>query len=311
MAVSTLTISAGTVNTAAGMHEYMKEIRSHLLAVGMAEITTASSYDASETGSDSQVPFVNTGQDNQKSNWMHFAFTDSRQADQPIVVSFRTCYGPYFNSYLVTGTYRYPGAAVGVRISKGVDLSGEPLGAVLHTNATPSVTTSNNNGQLSYSGIDKGSYVRYTGESLTMFIALDSATSPTAGSRGVVQLHLERSLGDDFAASPMTAMHTKVSQEVFYSLGAIVHSSTNLFTRAAGQAGLIDNGAATVAQAYYIGNDLSLIPFKRMFTVSESISVSPAIVNLDFSGVEKPYLFLKENAQLSHTPGTATIYEWE
>jgi len=318
MAVSQANSNLGDPRTQEGMHEYMKELRSHLLAVGMTELDIEGAYDASETGSVDQVPAKEVIAKNVR-NWspyMHFSFNDERVSDSPIVVSFMIGYGDFYdNEYIyVDGQYIWalPTYSIRVRVSQGVDANGNPLGATLDTNNTGgrrSVGSGNYCALTAKAGL--GSFVRYTGDSLTIFLDHNGVYNDYAGSRGIVQLHIERLTDHDFAALSHTAGDSKAVQTVYYSSGSSIYSNSSLQARAGGTANFKEKARPVVAPVFAPTSDGSLFQLKRVFTVPHDIGGDANILGLDFTGTEKPYLLIKENAMTAYHGGLAWLYEWE
>ena len=320
MAISYLNTNIGSCKTQAGAHEYMKELRAHLLAVGLDEITVTGAYDASETGDVGQMPETQRQERYKKiySPYMHFAFSDGRQSSNPLVVSFSTVYGNFFDHEgdYDSGTYysEIQCYAIRVRISQGIDVDGEPLAATLNTNNTGGTASRGGSYKDYYALADRtglGSFVRYNGDSLTIFLDYNGIYNTQGGQRGAVQLHIERLTGNDFAVMPLTAGSSSATQRVYYSSGASIYSQTALQSRVAGSLNLYSKGVAVIAPIYAPISDGSLFMLKRVFTVPADIGADKAIFTMDFTGEEKPYLLIKENSMKPHDAGTAWLYEWE
>jgi len=314
MAVSHANSNLGSVRTQEGAHEYMKEIRAHLLAVGMEELAIEGTYDASESGDSTQVPIERPARNSPlSSTWMHFAFTDDRQSENPIVVSFRVMYGYYFNYKYDSSGIEYPRYSIRVRISQGVDAAGEPLGAVLDTNNTGSRQGYSYEGQHELEDrTGLGSFVRYAGDSLTMLIDHDGTYTNSGGNRGAVQLHIERLSGNDFVVMPLTAGTSNgPAQRVYYSSGSSIYSRTDLQTRPGGGLNMYEESRAVVTPIYAPLSSGGLATLKRAFIAPEDIGSATNIISMDFSGAEKPYLLIKQNAMKAYESGTAWLYEWE
>lgn len=307
MAVSTSAVQAGSVTTAAGIHVYMQALRAHLLAVGLEELPIPNAYDASENGSAEQVP-IDPSMSNQYSAWMHFAFTDDQQSAHPLVVSFSAARGAFFRSSSSGGDFSDPRYLIRVRVSQGVGDSGAALGASLTLNTTGSTATGSTTSISNISGL--GDFVRYTGDSLTVFLALNGVTNGS-GIRSAVQLHLERTEGGGFAALGCTAGSSSATQTIHYALGGGVFSSLSLQARAGGLLGYYDSGAAVVAPIFaqtFMGR---IMPLKRVFTVPDAIAAAGSMLELDFSGEPRNYLLVGGGSVSPYESGTAWLYEWE
>lgn len=199
MAVSMGSSAGIGVMTADEAHAVMVALRSRLLEVGLEELDIPGSYDASEEGSSSQIPDGPiTTSTNLYSERMHFAFTDSLQSQHPLVISFRMVLGPFFSVSSSGGFATNPRYMAEIRISKGVDDDGSPLGATFISRLASASSNASSYALSNSSG--SGDFVRYTGDSLTVFIGLDQVTN-TAGKRSLVQIHVERIEGGSFPLS--------------------------------------------------------------------------------------------------------------
>lgn len=309
MAISLRNTGQGSVKSIEGAHYYMQSLRSMLLEVGLEQLEIPGSYDASETGTADQIPIA-TDASQPHSAYMHFAFTDSRQSESPLVISIAMGSGAFFSARVTTAGLQYPSYLPRVRVSQGVDSEGNPLGATLATNNTGSTNSSSS---ASYAASDlsgQGSYVNYSGEALTIVLGL-AAVSLQGGVRSCIHIHLERLPGNDFAALALSQGYEAGTQTVYYSSGGSVHSNASLQSRIGGSAGFFESGSAVVSPIYAPNYEGSLTALSKVFTVHQSIGSRGDLLTLDFKGTPKQYLLDIGSLSTPYVANSAWLYEFE
>lgn len=318
-----MTVMTGLVNydvaTAAGAHAIMQAIHTYMVGVGLTKANWTGTYDGDVTGTSAQAPTTNGG----TSAWQAFNFSDSAQATYPITVWFRLIYGNFVNSG--TGLYRY---VVQVRVSEGVDGSGNALGRVV--NRTPS--TYGYSSGVDYAitfNTSAGDFARYDGDSLTFILGNSGVHQTNDGIRwGAVELHLERRydvvtdlVGAGF--SGLIAEHVGTSallgnnrgqaaSAMFTTLDASTSLTSQTHANRPGGATLTDydNTAAVVTPIYCYDPNQRVATYRKMFTIPQAMVTNGAVITLNFSGSEKKYLAFKSTGT-SLTATYAILFEWE
>lgn len=308
MAIALRNTGQGSVENVEGAHYYMQSLRSMLLEVGLEQLQILGSYDASEAGTADQIPIATTSQ--QHSAYMHFAFTDSRQSESPLVISIAMGSGPFFTTKITGGVLDYPRYFPRVRVSQGVDSEGDPLGATLATNNTGPTNSSSNATNAVYDLSGQGSYVSYSGEALTIVLGL-AAVSLAGLVRSCIHIHLERLPGNDFAALPLHQGHAAGAQLVYYSSGTSINSNASLQSRIGGSAGFFESGSAVVSPIYVPNYEGSMTALSNVFTVHQTIGSRGDLLTMDFKGTPRKYLLDIGSLSTPYLANSAWIYEFE
>lgn len=332
-----------TAPSVAKAHAFMQAVDTHMQNVGMAVESFTGRYDP--TGSDSQIP-TTIGND---SAWMSYSFTDTEQATWPITISFA------MSKRLVSNTNTNNAVWVpAVRISSGIDSVGAPLGffieSVAHASGDQYAFAGDGNFLYAYhGGSSLGDFVRYTGDSLTVIIGMDSAQA-----RGVspanfphIQLHIERHR-DTVSGDPIEGFcgffsppHFRQKDPTYnwpgsydnnYNCSTAASSFPSMFINyndptsrstsnnhcpAGGPNAVNNNGSHVITPVYYKNSAQKINTLKRMFTAPSAIGSRSSILTLDFSGSEQKYLLHSSASDYGFTGLTGAfgarhaLFEWE
>lgn len=289
----------------------MKALRAHLLNVGLEEVVFPDSLDASENGLEDQLPAEDSVTDGSSSRyytpWMSFVFTDERQTEHPIGVSFRVVYGNFYN---YRSSRSFACYLCECRVSKGFNESGEAIGPAKEFNVGVSSSSSGSESTLTETAAI-GDFVRYTGDSLYVSVGLRCATSPYLGRQDFAEIFIERGKRGEYAAIGREAGSSKPTHQVYYTDQMNLHANSQLLWRRCGALGLYENQKHVVAPVYSYDAVENLFPLKRVFSVPEGMASDGAIVELDFSTERKPYLVRNEEVDASPVDGQRLIFEWE
>jgi len=318
MAIATSQMSMANGSQSDG-HNMMVEIRRLLLEVGLQEIIRDDSYDASESGSVDQVP-TTTGA---YSRWMVFGFSDSHQQNHPVTIRFRVGYRAMGS----TGTSYYL-YRIQLQVSEGVNDAGGVDGRNF-ASASGSGYSSNSSHSYLGQGSHAGTFVRYTGDSLTFIFGLKGLNMSSSGRYRVSSfLHLERlrdmngavisgfsgiADSDNFSSSTGGAYNTQI---YYPSAENSVGARSDLMSRAGGQLGLMEAGQPVIAPLFtWSYTEDKVLPMRRAYSVSKSVLNGNDVltVTLDFTGEEKKYLIVDPEA-LGYYPDLSTcawVFEWE
>lgn len=317
-----------SLQAASDAHGIMVELDARLTAVGLTRATFTGSYDPA--GSSSQMPST-AG----VSAWMAYNFTDSVQSSYPVTVWFSMQYRNFVDGLVLTYAPQF-------RISEGVDGSGNPLGRVhefVHTGLT---YTSNAGYRYAVTG-SVGTFVRYSGDALTLLMCVNGLRAPSVlpYTYSLLELHIERSYSATtgtveagFAALaqglPVPATTAIYSAAGWPATGAGLASSyiatafSDIYAtsplqvtfanaqRAGGSFLKMENTTPIVMPVYYHDSSGNANTFKKMFTIQAASVTNCSPVTLDFSGAEVKYLpYWTANKLMYNTDNMAFLFEWE
>lgn len=328
--------------TRAGAHAMMVDLDTALLAVGLDHITVSGEYDIG--GANTQMPDP-AGTTGVFSPWRHYAFSDSDQAAYPITLSFA------FMSQMVFVSNAPFSSVPCVRISQGIDASGNPLGSYLESIPIGRGEGSNSGDTRRYqANASNGSFFRYTGDSLTI-ITSQGGTGIPINSTNICSAHLihierRRSASTNdvqsgfcglfqppycgasttvFPGYPNTGqgisnVTANLMPMYFFDMGATPPTVRNAHARPGGP--ISDTNASTpvVTPVYYRDSGGRLNTLKRLFFAPKSYFSNRVPVTLDFTGAEQLYLpiwdgygdtFVGNTSAMSPSTALAALFEWE
>jgi len=290
-------VSPIDIETASGGHVMMQSLHRYMTQVGLTEIAITDRYDGSADGLVEQSPTVSPT----KTPWMVFGFSDTAQADSPIFISFRLCFGGMGNERTGGSYSNYDSRFIQIRISTDLD---ESSGGA----ATNIIYSAGFSGFGSYNNFDNdgslGDFIRYTGDSLTVFFGIRSVYESSVGKRSLLSFHIERqkSVDGSLSSGPAIIIDTtpwsyKVNSNhynnfVYYDeSGQDLAKSRSIATRVGDSLAYYQNGVPVVAPIFYKSTLRDeLIPFRYAFAIPAATLVSSGFVLLDFEGEEKRYV---------------------
>lgn len=299
-------------------HEEMKRLRNMLLAVGLEELQTPESYDASEDSDESDVPTTDGG----RSKYMYFAFTDEMQAEAPIYIGIRLSFDKYFS----TGS---PAKRVmeGMVSREMVDGAPSDSGA-LFTFPTGGTTLSNNNGVLAPL-TSQGDFVSYSNG--TLFIAFGT------NSQNQIAPSYSSSIGPKKCSLFMVLARTGKNVSVFMDRRGFHNGANNNVTVTVLPASLVspftntyvndslivfqraghvlfDGGTPVVAPIFGRDEYDNATPLQGVYTIPAAAQnglTTGQIIRLDFTGEEKDYLYFHSPSVIPNTADQGWLIEWE
>lgn len=321
MAIST-SLSRATYcgGNAAYVHENMQKLRQHLLDVGLQEIIPDSNpyYDASESGTDSQVPTtINTD-----SNWMYFSLTDPGQTDLPIYLGFRVRFRYGYNSNATHHADRY---FIQPMVTTGLD---GDTPSVVGALTGRSNEVGNNNPNAGYFTLQTSTnsnfdVIRFSPGCLLIAFMVNHSRASGSNWSGYWApyeagcfLYLER-IGDVCHVLLDTATHQSLNNvDSTYAQSNIIRANNIVTTLLAGiesPAGLIktSNGVKVVAPVYSQNPAGDVVPLSKIFSVEKSGLVDGQILTLDFTGVSKRYMYLTLPSTRPYAEDRGWLFEWE
>lgn len=312
---------------AATAHDEMKRLRNMLLAVGLEELQTPESYDASEGSDESDVPTAA----GQVSKYMYFAFTDPAQADAPIYIGVRLKHDRYFNTHNNSGLTRVMEVMVSRILEEGIP---SDAGAVRSFPRGGFSDSSGNRGRL-VNRTSQGDYAAYLGN--TLFVAFgvnaqqqaDTVTGPLKCSLFLI---ISR-VGNCAVAVLDRIGHTRAVDRAYYGYESIYSSIvpyipaisamlTSPFSnvyhddeRFADRTGgvMFDGGVPVVAPVYGYDEYGMPHPLEGIYTIPSGSQLSLSTgqtMRLDFTGEEKDYLYVEANSVVPSNSSQGWLVEW-
>lgn len=295
------------------MHNAMGTISDYFAAVGLQPVVLASTYKLA--GPTSQIP---TSTSTPASPWLIWTFTDDYQDVLPIYVGIRCV----VNRWGSTQAWGFQ-----LAVSDAIDEAGATFTGRTVTTADPVNTASTSSSIMwgvSLNMQNKGDFVRYTGDSLSVLIGVDSRDNGNSQLfRPVTMMHVERMRDKSGAVEP--GFHA-VADDYPYpassgSTLAAVHSTEPGAVRRSNQApcragaadGLYENGVPVVAPVFgWSSRTMGIVPLKRLFSVPTApFPGGGSMLRLDFSGMEKPYLLEVARKQYPQLSSCGWLFEWE
>ncbi|MDY0046064.1 MAG: hypothetical protein RBS10_01470 [Thauera propionica] len=289
MAVYFTTDQPGSCKTAAGAHLNMVQVRGMLLGAGLTQVAVAGGYDATETGTDAQVPL--TSAVNTYSAPMWFAFSDALQSSYPVYIRVDVGYGDYWRPGYTTN-YGY---AVRLTVSDSIALDGfakEVDGLIAASGVSAAVA-----GNL----VSDGSFCQFRNGSLTIIHGFNSRGANASYPRSHIFAHVYRGptgeiamIDQDISASVATRAHT---YRVFSKIGDAQFETPHAFSRFAGTSGFSIRGVGVASPVVFrreTTGDIEPIPGVFTFPGTETDLFNN--VTLDFTGEERTYRVIATKA---------------
>lgn len=307
---------------AATAHDEMKRLRNMLLAVGLEELQTPESYDASEGSDESDVPTTRGG----RSKYMYFAFTDEMQAEGPIYIGIRLSYAQYFNTYAGSGIdVRVMEALVSRSMEEGIPTSDGALFSF-----SPGGTSLNAGVGVGALGprTSQGDFVKFS--SGCLFVAFGANAQQQMGQSANYWGPLKCSLfmvlvrtGKTVSAfmdrrgylmgSSGTVTQTVLPADLVSPFtNAFIGRPVSVFSRAGHV--LFDGGTPVVAPIFGRNEYDNAIPLQGVYTIPAAAQnglTTGQIMRLDFTGEEKDYLYFHSPSVIPNTTDQGWLIEWE
>lgn len=303
-------------------HEEMKRLRNMLLAVGLEELQTPESYDASEGSDESDVPTTEGG----RSKYMYFAFTDDMQAEAPIYIGVRLAFDYYFNTHS-TGKRlrRVMEAMVSRTLVDGVPTD---IGALFSFSAGGQSTSSADRavmGPLT----SHGDFVKFSNG--TLFIAFganaqqqSSVTSQYWGPAKCslfmilartgknVSVFMDRRRGTSNPNFPQNDTETVLPAALVSPFSnTYVDKDNSIFTRAGDI--FFDGGTPVVAPIFGRDEYDNAVPLSGVYTIPVGARIDLTtghVLRLDFTGEEKDYLYFHSPSVVPSSADQGWLIEW-
>ena len=288
MAVYFTADQPGSCKTAAGAHLNMVQVRSMLLGAGLTQVAVSGGYDATETGTDAQVPL--TSAVNTYSAPMWFAFSDALQSSYPVYIRVDVGYGDYWRSGYTT-SYGY---AVRLTVSDSIALDGfaKEVDGLITISASTSVVSGN--------FVSDGSFCQFRNGSLTIIHGFNSRGSNINYPRSHIFAHVYRGPTGEIAmivqdiSTTVGALHT---YRVFSKIGDAQFQTPHAFDRFAGTSGFSIRGVGVASPVVFrreATGDIEPIPGVFTFPGTETDMFNN--VTLDFTGEERTYRVIATKA---------------
>lgn len=311
---------------AATAHEEMKRLRNMLLAVGLEELQTPESYDASEDSDESDIPTAEGG----SSKYMYFAFTDPAQAEAPIYIGIRVKCDKYFNTSSSTVS-----RVMEVMVSRVLE-DGIPSDSGAVRSFPPGgYSTSTSNRGLLTNRTSQGDYAAYFGG--TLFVAFGvNAQQQTNEGNGPQKCSLFLIISRvgqcavvvlDRRGTPreidrvLHGANSTISYNVPYmpALPAILsspfsnvyHNDERITERSGGV--LFDGGVPVIAPVYGYDEYGAAHPLEGIYTIPSGSQLSLSTgqtMKLDFTGEEKDYLYVYTPSVVPSSHDQGWLIEW-
>lgn len=271
----------------------MQALHGYMLEVGLDQVPLANGYDVE--GDESQIPEAH----NSASPWMAFAFSDPAQSTHPIYISFRIMCGSIGTTRTDTNYWRrFPQYRVSTDIDPDTGAASE------NVLLSPGVGGSSYNyGNSFNNSANKGDFIRYTGDALTILFGVGAMRSSYLGDRDLILLHVERQQQKDgsFSGGPAIVMHrapftTYNSSEMIATIywgvdGSGLEGSKDTAKRVGDGLAYYRRGVASIAPIFYKSHDRDeLLPFRYMFSAPFAPLHGQGLVTLNFEGAEKQYV---------------------
>lgn len=301
---------------AATVHDEMKRLRNLLLAVGLEELQTPESYDASEGSDESGIPTVH----GEQSKYMYFAFTDAMQVEAPVYFGICIFFNHYFNTYSTSPSLYVMNIMVSRAIEDGIPHKGDALFSF----QPGGVSTSNGGGKRStlYGKTSLGDYVKYDGTTLFVSFGLDAhevsiSTSEEAVPRCSAFILLSR-VGRNLVAVLDSRGYTNTpwtlaTLHLFTAPLSNIRSTNGAsFARAGGFK--YEAGVPIVAPVYGLDEYGVIGTLKGIYTIPSTMETPPEngkFIRLSFSGEERVYIYVKPSTLCPGSTDQGWLIEWQ
>jgi len=283
----------------------MKNLRGALLNVGLNELIVPNGFNATESGDVSQIPTAR----NTYSNFMWFAFSDPLQDVAPVYIGFRAGFGDYFNYYTSGGIQRF---FIQSCVTREMGADGVPVTSTGYYSRGAYGGAYSDSGYTVNRTNSLGDFVRYTGDTLMLCFLVNSGSGVMSKSGSFLLISRVgkaiQIVQDDRYYSNSGSNSVSIRQMKLPSGNTL--TGTPSVARRAGDFLLDGNNVPIVAPIYAYDENNQIQKLSKIFSFPTGILSNGQIVRLDFSGVEKPYLYLEEN-NFAPTGSCAWLMEWE
>lgn len=282
----------------------MKNLRGALLNVGLNELIVPNSFNATESGDVSQIPTAR----NTYSNFMWFAFSDPLQDVAPVYIGFRAGFGDYFNSY--SGAQRF---YIQSCVTREMGADGVPVTSTAYFSRGNYASSSwSGTASTVVSTNSLGDFVRYTGDTLMLCFLVNSGYNIMGKSGSfllISRVGKAIQIVQDDRYYHYSGSNTCTIRQMKLPSGNTLDTIPSV-SRRAGDFLLDGNNVPIVAPIYGYDENNQIQKLSKIFSFPTGILSNGQIVRLDFSGVEKPYLYLEEN-NFAPIGSCAWLMEWE